>query len=93
MYLRKRIDQLDLPGALVLEANQRQWLLSRAGQCGLGVDTATGVNPDANAIACLQSMYRQRTAQLTAWPVPHPEPQRERLAWLALSLRQGAMRQ
>ena len=81
VYLRKRIDQLDLPGALVLEANQRQWLLSRAGQCGLGVDTATGVNPDANAIACLQSMYRQRTAQLTAWPVPHPEPQRERHAW------------
>ncbi len=80
-YLRKRIDQLDVPGALVLEANQRQWLLSRAGQCGLGVDTATGVAADSNAIACLQAMYRQRDAQLKAWPTPQPEAQRERHAW------------
>lgn len=80
-YLRKRIDQLDLPGALVLEANQRQWQLSRAAQCGLGEDTATGVAADSNAIACLQSMYRQRDAQLKAWPVPQPAAQRERHAW------------
>ncbi|MEH6566281.1 MAG: ankyrin repeat domain-containing protein [Halopseudomonas sp.] len=80
-YLRKRIDQLDLPGALVLEANQAQWLLSRAGQCGLGVDTGTGVSADSNAIACLQSMYRQREAQLKAWPAPQPQAQRERHAW------------
>ena len=80
-YLRKRIDQLDVPGALVLEANQRQWLLSRAGQCGLGVDTATGVAADGNAIACLQAMYRQRDAQLKAWPTPQPAAQRERHAW------------
>src|SRR5690606_33345495 len=54
-YLRKQIDQLDMPGALVLEANQRQWQLSRAGQCSLGEDTANGLIPDADAIACLQS--------------------------------------
>src|SRR5690606_521186 len=80
-YLRKQIDQLDMPGALVLEANQRQWQLSRAGQCGLGEDTANGLIPDADAIACLQSMYRQRDAQLKAWLAPQPATSHERHAW------------
>lgn len=80
-YLRRQLDQMDLPGALVLEANQRQWLLSRAGHCGLGEDTATEASPNADAIACLQSMYRQRDAQLKSWPAPPPAARQERHAW------------
>lgn len=81
VYLHTLTDRLDLPGALVLEANQRQWLLSRAAQCGLGNATRTDVSADSNAIACLQAMYRQRDAQLKAWPIPQPQPQHERHAW------------
>lgn len=79
--LRARLQQLDLPGALVLEANQRQWLLSRAAHCGLGEETATSVEADAQAIACLQSMYRQRAAQLAAWPTPQSTAGSGRHAW------------
>ena len=77
VYLHKLTDRLDLPGALVLEANQRQWLLSRAAQCGLGNATRTDVSADSNAIACLQAMpnsrhgrYRSLSRSVNVMPGP-----------------------
>lgn len=82
-FLRKRLTELDLPGALLLEANQRQWQLSRAGQCGLGEDSIHESSTAANveAVACLQSMYRKRDAEVRAWAVPQPAAPQERHAW------------
>lgn len=57
---RSRLRGLDLPGALLLEANQRQWLLSRAGQCPL--------TDAAQAQDCLIALYRQRADDLANWP-------------------------
>jgi uncharacterized protein YecT (DUF1311 family) len=59
---RSRVRDLDLPGALLLEANQRQWLLSRAEQCPLADD------PNTQAAACLIGIYRQRADDLAQWP-------------------------
>lgn len=59
---RSRVRGLDLPGALLLEANQRQWLLSRTGQCPLADD------PNAQTLACLVALYRQRANDLANWP-------------------------
>jgi uncharacterized protein YecT (DUF1311 family) len=61
---RSRLRSLDLPGALLLEADQRQWLLSRAGQC----PPADG----ANAQDCLLAIYRQRADDLANWPEAQP---------------------
>lgn len=62
---RNRLRGLDLPGALLLEANQRQWLLSRAGQCSLNG------GPSAEAAACLVELYRQRADDMANWPEAH----------------------
>lgn len=64
---RDRLRGLDLPGALLLEANQRQWLLSRAGQCPLA--------GAADAQDCLIAMYRQRADDLANWPEAQPASQ------------------
>lgn len=63
---RDRLRGLDLPGALLLEANQRQWLLSRTGQCPLA-DAA-----NTQALDCLMAAYRQRADDLANWPEAHP---------------------
>ncbi|UAW96881.1 DUF1311 domain-containing protein [Halopseudomonas nanhaiensis] len=61
---RQRLRGLDVPGALLLEASQRQWQLSRAAQCQPDASAAE----DAQAEACLLAMYRQRRAELRDWP-------------------------
>ena len=63
---RSRMRGLDLPGALLLEANQRQWLLSRAGQCPLAD------SPNTQTLACLVALYQQRADDLANWPEAHP---------------------
>ncbi|QJD58420.1 hypothetical protein HG264_05605 [Pseudomonas sp. gcc21] len=77
---RQKLRELDVPGGLLLEANQRRWMLSRAGQCGLTEETGTG-EADAQAIACLESMYRKRARHLSNWTVPEPQAQMEAHAW------------
>lgn len=62
----------DLVGALVLEANQRQWQLSRAQQCGLGEENGTDMTPNPQAIFCLKRMYQQRAGQLAVWASAQP---------------------
>lgn len=79
--LHKRIDNLDLPGALVLEANQRQWLLARASTCGLGTEIGTAMPSNPDAQACLASLYRQRIAELRSWPEPEAGASSQRHAW------------
>lgn len=65
---RTRLGQLDTAGALLLEANHRQWLLSRSAHCGLDDQSGTEVRANPQAIACLESLYRTRRSQLQAWP-------------------------
>ena len=79
--LHKRLDQLDLPGALVLAASQRQWLLARGAYCGLGnaSDRSLVDNPDAQR--CLQGLYRDRIEQIRAWPEPQTGARSQRHAW------------
>jgi len=55
--------ELDAVGAMLLAANHRQWLLSRAELCSV---TATQGRDD-RAIACLSALYRQRGRQLEEW--------------------------
>ncbi len=69
---RGMLQSLDWPGRLVLEASHRQWQLSRAAQCGLDTGAATSVTADAQAVACLESVYRQRARALAAWPAAKP---------------------
>ena len=70
--VRARLRDLDLPGSLLLEANQRQWLLSRAQQCNLSVDAGTEIQPQPQAIACLEASYRQRARDIADWPESQP---------------------
>ena len=63
---RQRAQSLDTAGGLLLEANQRQWMLSRAASCGLDNQTGTEIRANPSSIACLQQAYRERTAQLEA---------------------------
>ena len=80
---RQRLRTLDLAGSLLLESNHRQWLLSRAGQCGLTDESGTQTVPDANSTACLHSLYRQRIRDLSAWPQGQPTGQAEQHAYSA----------
>lgn len=64
---RSLLQRLDTAGGLLLEANQRQWLLGRAARCGLDDQSATDIQADASAIACLQAAYRTRAQGLSAW--------------------------
>ncbi|MES2821209.1 MAG: ankyrin repeat domain-containing protein [Pseudomonadota bacterium] len=70
---RSQLRTLDLPEALLLEANQRQWLLSRAGQCQLVEQLGTAIVADPPAIACLEAAYRQRAQQLASGSEVRPE--------------------
>ena len=79
--LHQRVNALDLPGALLLEANQRQWQLSRAGACGLGTEVGTALQPDTAAQACLDALYRQRINALRNWPTPPAFTSSQRHAW------------
>lgn len=80
--LDRQVDELyraqsrrsDLPGQLLLEANQRQWQLSREGQCDLQ-SSPPDAAVDPQAVACLESAYRTRLRQLQEWPVPQPSAQ------------------
>lgn len=63
---RTRVQATDIAGALLLEANHRQWLLGRAGHCGLGEESSTEIRGDSQAIGCLQALYRQRSRELAA---------------------------
>jgi uncharacterized protein YecT (DUF1311 family) len=63
---RERMRQSDLPGQLLLEANQRQWQLSRTAECGLET-AALGEAANPQAIGCLESVYRARLRQLQSW--------------------------
>ncbi|WP_022962654.1 lysozyme inhibitor LprI family protein [Halopseudomonas pelagia] len=64
---RTLVQNLDTAGGLLLEANQRQWMLSRAAQCGMDNQTGTDVQADAAAVACLQASYRDRAQRLATW--------------------------
>lgn len=79
--LHQRVNALDLPGALLLEANQRQWQLARAGACGLGTEVGTALQPDTAAQACLDALYRQRINALRNWPTPPAVTSSQRHAW------------
>lgn len=79
--LHQRLNSMDLPGALVLEANQRQWLLARAGTCGLGTEIGTSMPSNPDAQACLASLYRERLSELRNWPDPQSRPSAQRHAW------------
>lgn len=70
---RARVQATDMAGALLLEANHRQWLLGRAGHCGLGEKSGTEIRGDSQAIGCLQALYRQRSRELAAWPEAQPQ--------------------
>ena len=59
--------ELDPVGSLLLAANHRRWLLSRAEQCDL-VDG----EPSAQGRACLVSLYQQRLQALQTWAQPAP---------------------
>lgn len=72
---RARVQATDMAGALLLEANHRQWLLGRAGHCGLGQESGTETQADSQAIGCLQSLYRQRSRELASWPEAQPQAQ------------------
>ncbi|KAA0696724.1 DUF1311 domain-containing protein [Halopseudomonas laoshanensis] len=67
---QRAANQLDTAGGLLLEANQRQWMLSRAAHCGLTAQSGTKVEADPAAIMCLEQMYRQRRQQLSSWSAP-----------------------
>ncbi|MEL0167446.1 MAG: ankyrin repeat domain-containing protein [Pseudomonadaceae bacterium] len=79
--LYNRLGSMDLPGALALEANQRQWLLGRAGTCGLGTEIGTAMPANLDAQACLASLYRQRLSELRNWPDPQAKSGAQRHAW------------
>tara|TARA_Y100000780_G_scaffold30303_2_gene24849 strand:- start:4078 stop:6687 length:2610 start_codon:yes stop_codon:yes gene_type:complete len=79
--LHSRLDELDLPGALVLAASQRQWQLARAGYCGLGNDTDTAMISNLDAQRCLQRLYQERTEQVRRWPMPQAAGRTQRHAW------------
>lgn len=68
---RQLVRQSDLPGKLLLEANQRQWQLSRAAQCGLA-STGSDTPLDVQASECLQGIYQARLQQLRSWPTVQP---------------------
>ena len=78
---RQKLRKLDMPAGLLLEANQRRWMLSRAGQCGLAGDAGAGAVADPQAIACLESVYRERARQLDGWTIPEPQARRNAHAW------------
>lgn len=60
--------ELDPVGSLLLAANHRRWLLSRAEECDL-VDG----EPSAQGRACLVSLYQQRLQALQTWAQLAPE--------------------
>lgn len=64
---RSLLQKLDIAGSLLLEANQRQWMLGRAGQCGLDNQTGTTTQADPASVVCLQAAYRARAQGLSAW--------------------------
>lgn len=72
---RARVQATDMAGALLLEANHRQWLLGRARHCALGEESGTEINGDSQAISCLEALYRQRGRELASWPVAQPQVQ------------------
>lgn len=55
--------ELDTLGSILLAANHRQWLLSRAELCPISEGNAR----NEQAIACLSAMYRQRARMLDEW--------------------------
>lgn len=79
-HYRQKLRKLDVPGSVLLEANQRRWMLSRAGQCGL-IEGAGNDAGNPQAVACLESMYRKRAQQLASWAVSEPQPQKDAHAW------------
>lgn len=80
---RARVQSSDVAGALLLEANHRQWLLGRSGHCGLGEESGTEIRGDSQMIGCLQALYRQRSRELAAWPEAQPQAQSGRHAYSA----------
>lgn len=81
--LRARVQSSDMAGALLLEANHRQWLLGRSAHCGLGEETGTETQGDSQAIGCLQALYRERSRELAAWPEPQAQVQSRAHAYSA----------
>jgi uncharacterized protein YecT (DUF1311 family) len=80
---RARVQSSDIAGALLLEANHRQWLLGRSGHCGLGVESGTEIRGDSQTIGCLQALYRQRSREQATWPEAQPQAQSGRHAYSA----------
>ena len=69
--------ELDTLGSILLAANHRQWLLSRAELCPISADTAR----DEQAIACLSAMYRQRGRMLDEWAASRVSAGSGKNAW------------
>ena len=69
--------ELDAVGALLLAANHRQWLQSRAQQC----PASAGQPGDPQAIACLSGMYRQRLRAQQEWAASTVPPGAGQNAW------------
>lgn len=67
---RLDLRSLDLVGRMQLIANQRHWLLGRAPQCKLPATRLGTAKPDPKQAACLGERYRNRIAELKAWPLP-----------------------
>ncbi|MFY9326634.1 MAG: DUF1329 domain-containing protein [Georgfuchsia sp.] len=61
---------LDLVGRMQLIADQRHWLLARATQCKLPHNRLGAGKPKAGQVSCLGNRYRDRIAELRAWPRP-----------------------
>ena len=56
----QRLGELDVPALMLLQSNQRQWLLSRFEQCPQA--------EDSQRASCLEGLYGQRLAALRNWP-------------------------
>ena len=69
--------ELDTLGSMLLAANHRQWLLSRAELCPV----AEGKERDEQAIACLSAMYRQRGRMLDEWAASRVSAEPGQSAW------------
>lgn len=80
---RARVQAADMAGTLLIEANHRQWLLGRAGHCGLGAQSGTEIKADSQAIGCLQALYRQRSRELAVWPETRPQARNKPHAYAA----------
>ena len=63
---------LDWPGRLLLDSNQRLWRTSLGNVCDIASETDTRISADAQAQACLSAQHQRRLGQLNNWPQARP---------------------